>query len=150
MTLICVETPRVYAPTAFGPRLTDVHGSGAWHARRGSRLHMGLDWETQPWGPVMAPIGGVVVRVARPYRNPKGDINTGLLIEGTGLYRGWKVKLFYCSPLVDVMGYEVDPREVIAMARPMREEYAGITPHAHIALKLRGVAVDPTPYLEAA
>lgn len=137
--------PVLYPPTAFGPRTRDAHGSGAWNAPRGSRKHKGLDWETQPWGPVHSPIGGKVVREAKPYRAPKGDINTGLLIEGTGPWEGWSVKLFYCSPLR--LGSKVKPREVVAMARPMREEYAGITPHVHLSLYRGKTVRDPTPYL---
>lgn len=136
----------LHPPTAFGPRLTDARGSGAWDAPRGRRKHKGLDWETAPWGLVHAPMDGLVVREAKPYRQPKGDINTGLLLEGTGAWEGWSLKLFYCSALV--IGAQVRAREPIAVARPMREEYAGITPHVHLALLRGGTAFDPTPYLE--
>lgn len=139
----------IYPPTALGPRGRDRHGSGAFGAPRGTRTHNGLDWETQPYGPVCAPMAGKIVREARAYTMPKGEINTGLEIEGTGEWEGLRLKMFYVSCRWELMGQLVVPRRPIAMALPMRDVYPGITPHVHLQLYRGGGIIDPTPFLEA-
>jgi murein DD-endopeptidase MepM/ murein hydrolase activator NlpD len=119
-------------------RTSDPYGSGQFAAPRDhhSRQHNGLDIAASPGDAVLSPIGGNLVREAIPYAP-----FTGLLIEGTGEYVGYSVKLFYveanqCGP--------VGAGGLIGYAQDLKYKYPEITNHIHMEVRYEGKLVSPT------
>lgn len=95
-----------------------------------------------------APFPGVVVREAPPY----GDgtcCDEGYLLQGTGAWSGYEVKVFYTKPDSSIIG-----KSVAAGARVGYHTGllcgcygSGMTDHSHFQLYLDGVIIDPASYL---
>lgn len=104
--LIASNEGKVHVPPTFYPIVrpyqrmrNDTQGDGHFGASRGRRRHNGLDIEVMPGSAVYCPIEGMMKRVAYPYGSGRRNKQwMGCAIEGTGLYRGYEVKIFYMSP----------------------------------------------------
>lgn len=137
-------------PTGRGVRGHDKYGSGAFAATRTTagkhRLHGGIDFAAEPGQLVVSPITGTVIREARPYGDG-GPWDTGVLIE-TPEREAILVKMFYCRPLIDIIGTHVDAGDPVARAISLQDKYEGITDHIHLEVWLAGKRIDPLPYFD--
>ncbi len=124
-------------------RKCDPKGCGHFGASRGSGKHKGLDIKLAKGQEVFSPIDGIVKRLAFPY----GDDYSwkGVLLLGTGHFKGVSVKIFYLEPSVS-KGQTIRKGDPIGKAQDIGERYPGATPHIHLELRLAGILVDPEPY----
>ena len=138
--------PVFHAVTSGAVRGTDRYGSGKFGVSRdgGKRSHQGLDLVAFPGEKVLSPIEGIVVREARPYRDdPKYG---GLVISGTGDWKGFEVKMFYVQGIK--MG-RVRAGEVVGTAQDLGKKYPGITNHVHMEVRLHGLVISPASMFAA-
>jgi hypothetical protein len=120
------------SPTGHGIRRPDKWGRGEYGVTRGKKRHEGGDYTCDPGQDIIAPIDGIIVRVARPYRKGK---YSGVLLQGKHM----TLKLFYLKPDRSVIRASVRQGERIGTAQDISEKYPGMTPHIH----LRIVSMDP-------
>jgi len=126
-------------PTGKGIR-SDSAGDGHWQARRGSRLHKGIDLLCTPGQDIVAPIKGFIIRVAFPYAD---DISwKGIVIAGD-----WcRIKMYYLEPFVGI-GKEVYCGESIGKAQNISLRYGGdMRPHIH--LEFEEIIPNPELFME--
>jgi murein DD-endopeptidase MepM/ murein hydrolase activator NlpD len=125
----------LFNPTGGAIR-SDFVGDGHFGARRGKRIHAGIDLICVPGQPVFSPIAGTVSRFAYPYvGEPEWK---GILIRG----RKYDVKMFYLSPTIE-KDDEVTRGQVIGTAQDISIKYPGCTPHVHLEVYvLAGRALD--------
>lgn len=121
----------------------DSEGEGHFGASRGRRTHNGIDLLVTPGGAVYCPIEGYMERVAYPYgttrRNKKW---LGCAIQGTGLYRGYEVKIFYMEPFL--LGEYVYPNDIIGKAQAISDRYSSqMKNHLHVEVRYQGELIDP-------
>ncbi len=76
------------SPTGKGIRRLDKWGTGKYGASRGDKRHEGTDYVVSPGQDIVAPIEGIIIRKARPYRKGK---YSGVLLEGKHM----SIKMFY-------------------------------------------------------
>lgn len=148
--LTASEQDGIYTPPTFYPVVqhnqrmrNDSRGDGHFGASRGRRTHNGLDIVVTPGSGVYCPIEGYMKRVAYPYgqgrRNKKW---LGCAIEGTGLYRGYEVKIFYMDPFL--LGEYVYPNDIIGKAQAISKKYSSsMIDHLHIEVRYKGQLIDP-------
>lgn len=120
------------SPTGHGIRHDDKWGRGVYGASRdgGTRIHRGVDFIVSPIGQiVVAPCGGNVIRVKRPYAEPiKGVLFSGLLIQATD----FEYTMFYLDPLSEVIRMRVEQGQIIGHAQDISLKYPGMIPHIHM------------------
>ncbi|CAB1325515.1 unnamed protein product [Coregonus sp. 'balchen'] len=110
-------------------RTGDRWGQGQYGARRGDRVHQGLDIVCNDGATVYAPFdvklnGKVIV-----YTDPKkAAINDGINLSGEGLC----FKLFYVKP--DKYSGVVKKGQRIGTLLTMQSVYPGITSHVHVQM----------------
>jgi len=119
-------------------RRTDQHGSGQFGAKRGAKLHQGLDIEAQPGEEIRSPIEGDVLREALPYSDDSSF--RGLVIRGTGEWSGYEVKMFYVEGL---FCGRATPGAMVGRAQNLTFKYPGITNHIHLEVRLNGRVLPP-------
>lgn len=125
----------------------DNRGAGCYGARRGGRLHRGVDCcsnagevtALEPGDAVRAVCSGFVSKVGYPYAH---DLSFRY-VEITDR-DGFEVRHFYVAPSVQE-GDEVERGEMIGVMQ--RLPYKGITQHWHLEVKRRGDYHDPLLYL---
>ncbi|XP_023144751.2 leukocyte cell-derived chemotaxin-2 [Amphiprion ocellaris] len=121
-------------------RTSDGWGEGHYGARRGNRVHQGLDIVCRDGSTVYAPFDVTLDRKVIVYNDPenkKTAINEGIQMRGEGLC----FKLFYVRP--DRTSGSVSKGERIGTMLPMQTVYPGITSHVHVQMCDRS---DPTGY----
>uniref|UniRef100_A0A3Q3JN46 Leukocyte cell-derived chemotaxin 2 like n=1 Tax=Monopterus albus TaxID=43700 RepID=A0A3Q3JN46_MONAL len=119
-------------------RTSDRWGQGHYGARRGNRVHKGLDIKCSDGSAVYAPFDVTLNGRAIPYGDPnKAAIDNGISLTGEGLC----FKLFYVSP--DRTSGSVRKGQRIGTMLPMQSVYPGITSHVHVQMCDRS---DPTRY----
>lgn len=135
-------------------REKDKHGSGAYRASRGDRLHNGLDICCKKGDAVLALNAGRVTKIGYPYsQDPKADKAKKALryVQVTDEH-GVSARYFYIDPLVQV-GDSVSPGRPLGVAQGLGHIYKGITEHYHfevlVMVKGRKVFLDPEQYLDA-
>lgn len=127
-------------------RKSDKWGKGHYGASRGKRTHKGLDIEAQPKQEIVSPIDGTIIRKAYPYAS---DMRfTGLLIEGSGKYKGYSIKIFYMNPSAGIVGKMVQAADKIGEAQDLTVKYPGITNHVHIEVKIGNKHEDPSKLIK--
>ena len=104
----------------------DPAGDGRFRAKRGNRLHKGVDDLCTPGQWVVSPITGRVTREARPYA--KSDLS-GLEIMNADM----TVLLFYLEPLPGIIGSIVNEGDHIGQAQDVSQYYKNpkMLPHIH-------------------
>ena len=114
------------SPTGQGVRI-DSKGSGEFLSMRGIRLHRGTDFLCTPGQPVVAPIKGTIHRVVYPYEDDLG-------YSGIDLYRKHMlIRMFYLFPNLDLIGQEVEERDIIGVAQDISKRYdSDMQPHIHV------------------
>jgi hypothetical protein len=124
---------KIISPTGLGVR-NDAAGHGYYGAKRGTRLHMGMDFLCKYAQDVVSPIDGFVERIAYPYAGDRDY--KGLVIRGSQL----TIKLFYVAPWDWIIGTEIKQGDVVGMAQDISAKYGGkMLPHVHLSI----VAIDP-------
>ncbi|HUD34264.1 MAG TPA: hypothetical protein VMR43_14820 [Variovorax sp.] len=119
-------------------RNRDAHGSGQFGESRGNRKHKGLDVVANVGEMIFSPIEGTIVREAFPYKDDPSV--RGVVIQGTGTWEGYEVKVFYAQGLVCGA---VLPGQHIAFAQDLTKKYLGITNHIHVEVRLKGKVIAP-------
>lgn len=129
---------------------SDSQGDGAYLARRGSRLHRGYDIVCSVGASVYAPFPARVLGVTRPYgpgsSHWEAVYNTGVSMEGTGSWAGYKVKMWYVSRRVRT-GDSVSAGDVVGTMTNRAAPSRGMINHVHVQLMKDDVIVNPTPYI---
>lgn len=115
------------SPTGQKIRRVDKWGAGQYGQPRGRKLHKGGDYICEPGQSVVAPIAGLIIRRARPYK--KGKFS-GLLIQG----RHIALKMFYFKPTANIIGHYVHQGDKIGEAQDISEKYPGMIPHIHVRI----------------
>ncbi|HEX4856492.1 MAG TPA: M23 family metallopeptidase, partial [Limnobacter sp.] len=95
---------------------------------------------------VYSPISGKVVRITLPYKSD--NRYKGLVIDGSGQFQGYSVKLFYLDPIKEIAGKAVKKGELIGFAQDLTVKYKGIGNHIHFEVTVNGVSIDPSRFLE--
>lgn len=106
-------------------RNIDKHGSGAFGAKRGYRLHYGIDLVCIPGQDIYAPHHGKINRVVICYTDTQKY--KGLEISGDQIIS----KILYVIPKPGIIGEQVAAGDVIGYAQRISERYEGITEHVH-------------------
>ncbi|XP_042363960.1 leukocyte cell derived chemotaxin 2, tandem duplicate 1 [Plectropomus leopardus] len=119
-------------------RTSDKWGQGHYGARRGDRVHKGLDIVCQDGSVVYAPFDVTLNGKVIVYTDPKKKaINNGINLSGENLC----FKLFYVKP--DQTSGTVKKGERLGVMLPMQSVYPGITSHIHVQMCNKS---DPTRY----
>ena len=122
------------SPTGGGIR-NDDGGSGLWLAKRGLKLHQGVDYEL-PNGPgqlVVSPITGILVRIAYPYSDTQEY--SGCEIRGADIW----IKMFYLRPYDSLIGQEILMGQPIGIAQDIGKRYKNVIPHIHLEASVMGI-----------
>ena len=123
------ENIYLISPTGGGVR-NDSGGSGYFLAKRGTRLHQGVDYEL-PDGVgqlVVAPITGRIERIAYPYSDTQDF--TGCVLRGDDIW----IKMFYFRPYDALIGQRVTMAQPIGIAQDISKRYKDVTPHVHLEI----------------
>lgn len=121
-------------------RGTDPAGAGHFGARRGTRLHLGVDYTAQPESIVLSPVKGKVTKLGYPY----GDDLGYRYVEVTDR-AGDRHRLFYVEPLV-LLDQRVKEGDKIGIVQDITRRYpnSGMKPHIHYEIKdENGQHLDP-------
>ncbi len=122
-------------------RGNDRTGYGHYGAKRGSRLHKGLDIRSNVGELIFNPIDGIVSKVGRVYsRTAKFKY-----VEITNdIYR---VRVMYVSPSVKV-GDRIYGKKIIGKAQDISKYHGGeMINHVHLEIYKHGLLTDPEPLL---
>jgi len=115
----------------------DEHGSGAWHAPRGNRLHNGVDYSCYPGTQIMAPVSGTVTKLGYPYGDDLDYRYVEITTPGGDCHR-----VFYISP-VDSNDDVVAGQTLIGYTQDLTTRYPGITNHIHYEIKRGDEYINP-------
>lgn len=128
-------------------RACDAQGCGNYGASRGGRIHKGWDIKCNKDATIYAPFDGRITRKAYPYTY-ESCRNTGFLIEGTGAFKGYSVKIFYVEPTVK-LPIDVTRGQPVAKHIGMYcdDSVPGITDHLHYQMEYNGKIIDPASYI---
>jgi len=118
-------------------RTIDPHGSGEYGAPRGSRLHVGIDFECAPGTQIQSPVHGHVTKIGYPY----ADDLAYRYVQITDA-TGHNHRVFYIQPLVEI-GAKVSTGDTIGSSQDLTARYPGITPHCHYEIKKDGIYTNP-------
>ena len=124
------------SPVASNIIRSDFKGNGKYGARRHKRFHRGVDYVCIPGEVVVAPISGVITRVAKPYAN---SIYSGVVLQGKDI----ALKIFYLEPCVALIGKDVSQGEFIGHAQDISEHEGnkGMMPHIHVEVESMNVDI---------
>lgn len=114
-------------PTGGKQRTQDIHGSGHYGAGRGGRVHRGIDYRCAPGQPVIAPIGGRIERVSRPYAN---EPYSGVVLVNEKM----TIKMWYFKPHDFLIAKDVFQGKEIGTAQDISWKYPGIQAHVHLEI----------------
>lgn len=125
--------------TARGARQRDGQGFGHFGAKRirphGVGVHEGIDLVADPGEPLYAPMDGVIIREAT-YASFRG-----IVIQGSGLWDGYEVKILYANGL---QCGEVRAGQLVGFADDITLHYgSGMTNHIHVEVRYRGELQSP-------
>lgn len=135
-------------------RGNDQHGSGAYKASRGSRLHNGIDICCEQGDDVQALSDGRVTKIGYPYaQGPDADQDKAALrYVQVSDREGIDVRYFYVAPTVQV-GDTILAGDELGSAQGLGHIYEGITEHYHfeVLMLINGhkVFLDPEQYANA-
>lgn len=138
---------RTWAPVVQPPRLrVDGSGNGAYGSPRGDHSHEGVDLLVLPGQQIFSPFEGVVTRVAMPYADDSRWL--GLEIAGSGVWEGFRTKVFYIEPVVGIVGQTVGRGDLVGYAQDISRKYGGdMKDHIHVELWNGNTNLDPTALL---
>ena len=123
------------SPTGHGIRYSDTWGSGMYGAPRKKNdgttyIHKGVDFIVSPAGQnIVAPCGGDVIRIKRPYANPvKGVLFNGILVRSSD----FEWTMFYFEPLKEILRTRIEEGQLIGHAQDISIKYQSMIPHVHL------------------
>ena len=127
-------------------RESDNYGSGHFGARRGGRIHRGVDIVAQAGAPWKSLNSGKVTKLGFAY----SDDLSYRYIEVTDEH-GHKFRYFYVKALPTLeVGHAVASGDIIGHVQSLQKRYPGITEHVHFEVKdARESYFNPLPFLEA-
>jgi len=132
-----MEDIKLISPTGNSLRIMDHFGSGLYNAPRGNVKHNGVDFLCDPGQIILAPVDGVVLRIAYPYAKKH---YTGVFLENESL----SLKMFYFTPDKQIIGKKVSRGQRIGIAQDISKLYNTATkkmlPHIHLQIE----SIDPT------
>lgn len=103
------------SPTGKGIR-SDPEGDGNYGARRGSRVHNGVDYLCDEGQMVVAPFDMTITRMANPKANSP--------MSGIAWQRGKSAgKMFYFKPDPELIGKAVKQGQAIGKAQAVSRDY---------------------------
>jgi murein DD-endopeptidase MepM/ murein hydrolase activator NlpD len=120
---------------------SDPAGNGSFKARRGSRIHKGVDLVCEPGDLVVAPFDGKITKIGYPYADDLSYRYVEITTES-----GLVCRIFYVEPTF-TLGWEVKAGDQIGFAQDVSERYkldsrGGIRyrtnqmlPHVHVELR---------------
>ena len=133
----------------------DGIGKGRFGASRdgGERTHQGTDIKAQPGQHVLAPIDGAIKRrniVYDPGKYPERKDLKLVEIEGSGRYKGMKVKILYVGEDGPKVGEKVQAgKSSLGSAQEIRKTHGNkMTPHVHMEVEWNNVRIDPANVLQ--
>ena len=124
----------------------DAHGSGAYLASRGSRLHQGVDLVTDIDEPIESFCCGIVSKIGYPYDPTSKTKGHFRYVQVTDL-NNIKVRVFYIDPLVRI-GDTIHKSQIIGTSQDLTKVYPGITQHIHFEVKKTRAFLNPLDYLK--
>lgn len=125
-------------PTKMGLRI-DSMGDGSYGAKRGNRIHKGIDFLCSPGMLIKAPISGNMIEWG-PYKNDSSY--HGIRIRNKSM----TIKLFYCKAIEDFIGRYVEAGQSVAHAEDISKKHGGgMLPHVHLQID----SIDPMLILRA-
>lgn len=119
--------------TRWQVRGHDQHGSGAFAARRGTRLHPGVDLICYPGEDIVAPAASIVTKVGYTYSD---DLSYRYVHAKVLSHPGLEWRIMYLSPTVGT-GDRVSLGHPIGRAQDLTPRYPGITNHVHYGVRVR-------------
>lgn len=124
----------------------DSQGKGHYGAKRGNRLHYGVDWLVTKGEAVYAPADGKLVRIAYPDANDYSKSGFLFKEDATGIEH----KVFYAVPDYLLIGKSVKAGQKIATAQSVSEKYGlpKMKDHIHHEMKLNGTYLNPEQELK--
>lgn len=128
---------QLISPTGKSLRIMDHFGSGLYNAPRGNLKHNGIDFLCDPGQIILAPVDGVILRIAYPYAKKN---YLGVYLENESL----SLKMFYFTPDKKIIGKKVSRGQRIGIAQDISKLYnTGVKkmlPHIHLQIE----TIDPT------
>ena len=127
----------------------DQHGSGAYRASRGGRLHNGIDVCCNQGDVIESLSPGVVTKIGFPYSPQdarKGHLRYVQVTDNNGI----DVRYFYVKQTVSVDDV-INKGDMLGLAQGLADIYQGITEHYHFEclMMVNGgkVFLDPEQYI---
>lgn len=123
----------------------DPTGHGHYGAKRGSRLHNGLDLKYAPFVDFPAPFDCKIIRTGYPYANDRRYLLAE--IQGVGQYDHLKAKVMYMVPKKPIN--ELLRRgQSMGTVQDLSKKYGSkMINHVHFELYDNGTRVNPEQYL---
>ena len=132
-----------------GTRLSDAWGTGNYGASRdgGARVHLGLDFISQPGDLVMSVFAGKVISTGWAYPDT-GELGS-LWLEGEGEWKHWRAQYLYVKALIEspgasVVGRRFDAGELLAHAQDVSAYYSKKDPKRHMINHVHLMLLGPT------
>lgn len=125
-------------------RKQDSHGSGEYGARRGSRVHRGIDAACYPDSVILSDVNGIVTKIGYPYP-PEGAKKEYRYVEVT-TEDDYRVRYFYVKPLVE-KGAQIIEGNILGLSQDLQKIYPDITHHIHLEVIKDGEYINPHDYL---
>lgn len=134
--------PQLISPTGLKQRATDAWGSGAWLAKRGSRLHLGVDFRTTAGREVTMPCTARIARRKHPYAD---DLSWSGVLLNAG---GWEITLFYVD-LTAPVGIVLPVGATLGVSQNIAKRYDHrMTPHVHLEVHAPSRSALPADWEE--
>lgn len=111
-------------------RIRDSWGEGHFGAKRGDRLHEGIDLAAYPGSIVLSPVKGVITKIGFPY-DPSNKRKGWMRYIEIKVYDDYRIRIFYVSPSLEVSD-RVAEGTPIGTVQDIRNVYRNITPHLHL------------------
>ncbi len=135
-------------------RGTDGAGSGEYEASRKHGPHKGVDVLSTAGDQIVSPIDGYISKVGYRIYDDKCPYLVGIDIKGTGIYDGYKIRMFYVeSDLTrldtvssgDVIGLQQSLNNNCYPQKYSSDKYI-MKNHVHVELYYNGIRKNPSNY----
>lgn len=137
------------------PRLrgTDIQGSGAYGAKRGSRTHRGVDYASDVGTQVCSITSGKITKIGYPYSQvvkekddpPARYLRAARYVEVL-TSSGYQLRYFYLDPKIS-LHQSVSTGQILGEIQYL--PYPGITQHFHLEIiDPRGNYINPDDWLK--
>lgn len=140
-------------------RGSDKHGSGAFGASRGDRIHKGIDYACYPGSRCLSVTCGKVTKIGYPYSQedpkigwPKWKVKKHNLKKAMRYVqitdsKDYHLRYMYLDPTV-ILGQEVKVDDILGITQDLITVYPGMTGHVHFDVKKDGEYINPNDYFD--